>query len=288
MKKQYLIYSLFIATSLFFLSCDKIENPVLETNAYLESEYGPAPTFSIATTPHRNVFFLEFTGHLCGYCPPATAALKTWDEEQGENLVVMAVHAGTLAEPSSEPFQTDYRTESGDLIWSHISGGFNPGGLADKFPIQTGEELLGWNSWQTKIQQAAAVSTPAVLQLKAEYISENKHLNVHANTQFLEAAAGNYSVLIYLVESNIISPQEDYSQDPTEILDYEHNHVLRAPISQTFGDAVVSNPSAGSNITKSYTYSVRNNWVMSNCTVVAALVDNATGNVVNAAEVELN
>lgn len=288
MKHKFLFPAIFISALLLFSACDKLENPVLKTNAYLESEYGPAPSFPIANTPHRNVFFIEFTGHLCGYCPPATAALKTWDEEQGENLVVLAVHAGTLAEPGAEPFQTDYRTESGDQIWSHISGGFNPGGLADKFPIRTGEELLGWNSWQSKIQQAATVSTPAVLQLNAEYIAENKHLNVHANTQFLSAASGDYSVLIYLVESKIISPQEDYDQTPTEIPDYEHNHVLRAPISQTFGDAVVSNPEAGANITKSYTYTVRNNWVMSNCTVIAALVDNATGNVVNAAEVELD
>lgn len=288
MKLKFVLPFLVISATLVLLACDKIDNPVLKTNAYLESEYGPAPSFAVATTPHRNVFFVEFTGHLCGYCPPATAALKAWDEEQGANLVVMAVHAGTLAEPGAEPFQTDYRSESGDLIWSHISGGFNPGGLADKFPVRTGEELLGFNSWQTKIQQAAATSTPAVLQLKAEYVAENKHLNVHANTQFLESAQGDYSVLVYLVESNIVSPQEDYNQDPTEILDYVHNHVLRAPISQTFGDAVVSNPEAGSNTTKSYTYSVRDNWVMTNCTVVAVLIDNASGVVINAAEVEID
>jgi hypothetical protein len=284
MKKTLVLFA--TAIVLIFNSCSDTDDLVVVIqNQYLESVYGPAPTFTPIANPVKNVFLEEFTGHLCGFCPPATALANQWNEDLGERLVLMSIHAGTLAVAGSEPFDANYNTEVGSVYWGQLEGGFNPSarinrvtGIANAYP---------YADWLDMINAELADAPDAAMQMQVSYVPTDGILNIHTHTQFVNALSGSYSLLLFVVESHVISPQEDYNMDPTEIMDYEHNHILRDAITGAYGLPISANPAALSEVAKSFSYPMNSSWVAENCTVIAAVVDNANGEILNVVEAEI-
>lgn len=289
MKKNYFIL---LALGLVFGACDRLENPVtVAKNIYREEFYGPAPQFSQVTAATRNVLFEEFTGHLCGFCPPSTALALNLDAQLGDRMVTVAIHAGSLAATGGTLFQTDYTTPVGDLYWSQLNGGFNPTARIDRLGGLASYEYLdpaNPSSWQSIVTDRINVSTPVELQANCEYVAQDNILNIHMNSQFLEAYTGNVNLVVLLVENHLISAQEDYSQTPSEIEEYEHEHVLRIDVTEPMGNQVVNSPAAGFSSTNSFSIPLQTNWVPSNITVIGFLVDVNTHEVLNAVEYEIN
>lgn len=289
MKKTFLSL---LAFALFFGACDRIENPVtVAKNKYREDLYGAAPAFTAVTATEKNVLFEEFTGHLCGFCPPSTLLALALDAQLGERMVTVAIHAGSLAEIGGTAFQTDYTTAAGNLYWSQLNGGFNPTARIDRLQGVSHFEYLdpaNPSSWQDIVTNQMNVATPVQLQANCEYVSTDNVFNIHMNSQFLQGYSGNVNLVVLLVENHLISPQEDYSQTPSEIEDYEHEHVLRTNVTEPMGNLVISNPSSGYSATNSFTISAQPNWVPTNMTVIGYLVDANTHAVLNAIEYEIN
>ncbi len=289
MKKKYLF--LFV-TVLLFGACDQLEDPVtVAKNKYRDEIYGPAPSFSIATEATRNVLFEEFTGHLCGFCPPSTALALELDAQLGERMVTVAIHAGSLAATGGTLFQTDYTTPVGNIYWAQLNGGFNPTARIDRVGGLSSYEYLdpaNPSIWQNIVTTRMNVSTPVELQANCEFVAADNVLNIHMNSQFVESYPGNVNLVVLLVENHIISPQEDYSQTPSEIEDYEHEHVLRTNVTEPMGNLVINNPSAGYYSTNSFTIPLQANWVPTNITVVGYLVDANTHEVLNAIEYDID
>jgi hypothetical protein len=289
MKKNY--FTLLIL-GLVFGACDRLENPVtVAKNIYREEIYGPAPSFNQATTATRNVLFEEFTGHLCGFCPPSTLLALNLDAQLGDRMVTVAIHAGSLAATGGTLFQTDYTTPVGDLYWSQLNGGFNPTARIDRLGGLESYEYLdpsNPSSWQSIITNQINASTPVELQANCEYVAQDNILNIHMNSQFLQAYTGDVNLVVLLVENHLISAQEDYSQTPSEIEEYEHEHVLRIDVTEPMGNLVVNSPAAGFSSTNSFSIPLQANWVPTNITVVGFLVDVDSHEVLNAVEYEIN
>jgi hypothetical protein len=289
MKKSYLFL---LGFSLFFVACDRIENPVtVAKNKYREDLYGPAPVFSGATEATRNVLFEEFTGHLCGFCPPSTSLALALDALLGERMVTVAIHAGSLAATGGTLFQTDYTTPAGNLYWAQLNGGFNPTARIDRVGGLSSYEYLdpaNPSSWQNIVTTRMNVATPVALEANCEYVAADNVINIHMNSQFIDGYSGNVNLVVLLVENHIISAQEDYSQTPSEIEEYEHEHVLRTNVSEPMGNLVVNNPASGYSSTNSFTIPLQGNWVPTNMTVIGYLIDSSTNEVLNAIEYEIN
>lgn len=281
-----------LAFALLFGACDRLENPVsVAKNKYRDDLYGAAPTFNTATEATRNVLFEEFTGHLCGFCPPSTALALDLDAQLGERMVTVAIHAGSLASTGGTLFQTDYTTSAGNLYWAQLNGGFNPTARIDRLGGLNSYEYLdpaNPSSWQNIVTTRMNVATPVALQANCEYIATDNVINIHMNSQFIDSYSGNVNLVVLLVENHIISAQEDYSQTPSEIEEYEHEHVLRTNVSEPMGNLVINNPSSGYANTTSYTIPLQANWVPTNMTVVGYLIDSNTNEVLNAVEYDIN
>ncbi|MEY3834749.1 MAG: outer rane lipoprotein Omp28 [Bacteroidota bacterium] len=281
-----------LSFALFFGSCDRIENPVtVAKNKYRDDLYGPAPTFSTVTEIEKNVLFEEFTGHLCGFCPPSTYLALELDSTLGERMVTVAIHAGSLAETGGTLFTTDYTTPAGNLYWAQLNGGFNPTARIDRLGGLSSYEYLdpaNPSSWQNIVTNQMNASTPVQLQAQCEFIESDNVFNIHMNSQFLQGYTGNINLVVLLVESHLVSPQEDYSQTPSEIEDYEHEHVLRTNVSEPMGNLVVNSPAPGFSSTMSFTIPAQANWEPTNMTVVGYLVDANTHAVLNAVEYEID
>jgi len=289
MKKNYFIL---LAMALLFGACDRIENPVtVAKNKYRDDLYGPAPTFNATSEATRNVLFEEFTGHLCGFCPPSTALALALDATLGERMVTVAIHAGSLAATGGTLFQTDYTTPVGNLYWAQLNGGFNPTARIDRLGGLSSYEYLdpaNPSSWQNIVTTRMNVATPVALQANCEYVAADNVFNIHMNSQFIENYTGNVNLVVLLVENHIISAQEDYSQTPSEIEEYEHEHVLRTNVTEPMGNLVINSPSTGYSSTNSFTIPLQANWVPTNMTVVGYLVDANSHEVLNAIEYEIN
>lgn len=289
MKK---IYFILLGVALLFGACDRIENPVtVAKNKYRDDLYGPAPAFNATTEATRNVLFEEFTGHLCGFCPPSTALALALDAQLGERMVTVAIHAGSLAATGGTLFQTDYTTPVGNIYWAQLNGGFNPTARIDRLGGLSSYEYLdpaNPSSWQNIVTTRMNVATPVALQANCEYVAADNVLNIHMNSQFIENYTGNVNLVVLLVENHIISAQEDYSQTPSEIEEYEHEHVLRTNVTEPMGNLVINSPSTGYSSTNSFTIPLQANWVPTNMTVVGYLVDANSHEVLNAIEYEIN
>lgn len=273
--------------SLLLSSCDDIENPIISfPSPYDEAQYGEPPEFTLLQNPTKNVFIEEFTGHLCGFCPPATALVKQLDEELGPRLIPLSIHAGTLAVVSNEPFQTDYNTEVGDVYWAQLEGGFNPAARIDREGGLT--NFYVDNVWSANISTALSQPVDAALQIAAGIVPTDAVANIHVHHQFLNSLPGAFNLVVLIAESKIISPQIDYEQTPSEIPDYEHNHILRGGVTPAGGIPLATNPTANSSGVTSFTLPLNNNWVANNCTVIAFIINNTTQEVVNAVEYELD
>jgi hypothetical protein len=289
MKKHTLFL---IFTTLILGACDKLENPVtVAKNLYREDLYGTAPTFDDVSTPIKNVLFEEFTGHLCGFCPPSTYLALQLDSTLGERMVTVAIHAGSLAETGGTLFQTDYTTQVGNIFWAQLNGGFNPTARIDRLGGLSHFEYLdpaNPSSWQSIVTDRMNVATPVALQAKCDYIASDNVFNIHMNSQFTQGYTGDVNLVVLLLESHLISAQEDYSQTPSEIEEYEHEHVLRTNVSEPMGNLVVNSPTAGFSKTSSFTIPLNPNWNATNMTVIGYLVDVNTHEVLNAVEYEIN
>jgi len=276
------ILILFLALVLW-VGCDKLDNPVIVlNNQYLEGVYGPPPEFVTLDNPRKNALIEEFTGHLCGFCPPATALLKQLKAQHGARLVPVQIHAGTLASVSAPPYGANFNTPAGDIFWSQLENGFNPcaridrtGGLSN-FYID--------NQWAAKVNEQLNVQPKVALQMVTEYAEPDNNLNIHVHAQFLSALQGNFQLIVLLLESGIISPQADYSLNPSTVYEYEHNFVLRTSVTNALGEPLRNNPRMNDQLTKSYTLPLNPDWVPGNCTAIAYVIDASSGEAINAVE----
>jgi len=79
---------------------------------------------------------------------------------------------------------------------------------------------------------------------------------------------------IYLLESHFENWQKDYDAAEEDISDYEHNHIIRGAITNTWGIELASGAVATDSIIEAhYSYNLDEEWVDANCEVVAFVYD---------------
>ncbi|MFM9986227.1 MAG: Omp28-related outer membrane protein, partial [Flavobacteriales bacterium] len=215
MKKNIFIALALLTT--FLTGCDIIDFPVIEYGTYRDDIYGPAPSFTSLGSPTQRVLLEDFTGHDCGNCPEAHLAAKEILENHEEDVALVAVHAGSLAEPFGQ-FPDDWRTAEGEYyLLTQIGTDLLPTGRVNRRGGASQDESFG--NW-TSVTDSELSETPAVdMQLDASYVAENQHLNVHVNSQWFNAATGNFKLVILITQDSIIAPQLNYDADPEFIPD---------------------------------------------------------------------
>lgn len=269
-------------------SCDKIDPIIPLTVQYNSAKYGPAPTFENATDDMivQRVLLEEFTGHLCGFCPPATVIAESIKENNYENVSLVAVHSGSLAQTQTDHFTMDWTCEEGDIYFGQLDEQSNPLGRVNRAPGQS--DILPASLWETIVNGEMAQDPDAVIQMKANYQAADGELNVHVFTEFLNDLTGDIQLAVLITESHLFGDQKDYNLDPDLIEDYEFNYMLRGSITGALGVPLESDPLAGTNRQIDYTYEFNPDWVVENCHAVAIAFYSSTGEVVNVSEIHLS
>ena len=269
----------------FYTACDIVESP------YMIEQEKPIvivdTTDTIDTTAvieyKRKILLEDYTGHRCGNCPKAHEKLAELIETYGEQIIPMAVHTGFFAWPLGT-YTADYQTSVGnelDAYFGNSNAGL-PNGMVNRSSI-TGELILSYTSWTAAVDQILQATPEIHIEITNAYDSTSRALTVSVLTKALTDISKTLKLAVYISEDSITSMQLDYNQDPQDIPNYTHRHVLRGAINSTWGDIIATgNLTVDDETTRIYSYSINNSWNHYHCDVVAFVYDSESLEIIQA------
>ena len=277
MKKIILsVVSLFIVLSVLFFSCDKIEK-----DEYLK------PVDDLQWNG-RKILLEEFTGHRCTNCPEATAVAKVLASTY-PNIVLISIHAGTLANPTvSGSYMTDYNTPEGTAIYESFKVTATPMGLVSR-NIYQNQDVLQSGDWASAI--TSIYYTLPMLDLSLDgtsYDSTSRKIQVKATVKFNQKITEDLNIIYAITEDNLTSPQKFPTSDS---LQYTHQHVLRQMPSGIWGEQFLSksnNEKIGDEKMITKEFELIEKVVPENCNIVVYITNRETKEVLQVEELLIN
>ncbi len=232
-------------------------------------------TFSVVI-PKRKVIMEDYTGTWCGYCPSLDAAINEV-ALLTDDISVVAIHNNDDLALAIEP---TIREEFG--VFGFPSGRINrttPWGSALNFPISAVTDLAG-NVVPIAISITTQVSNGTLF----------TKINVASEEEIQDK-----KLVVYLLEDGIVRDQTNYfNNDETSpyfglgnpIPNFELDHVLRASISDAFGDPM-TNTAALTDFEMNYSYNLPSDFVVNNLSIVVMVVEQ-DNTAVNTQHVKVN
>jgi len=157
----------------------KIENEwVLENLSFLvfitnadNFEILQAAETSIAGSSNKSdnrvILLEEFTGHLCVNCPEATIQAHDLKQTYGSKLLLLSIHAGSLAEPSAAPYERNFLTTPGSAIFNQFDPIGVPTGMVNRTE-SGGSVVLFKDGWEPAIQALVDLPQQASIGIHVE------------------------------------------------------------------------------------------------------------------------
>ena len=204
--------------------------------------------FQISQVPStftKKVLIEEFTGAWCGYCPDGAYRVKNLINDNDGRVVAVSLHAGNPTGDAMEIAHTNY------LETTYQNTGF-PSGMVDRVAID-GYTSLNRGYWEYVANNQLLETAVCGLAIISKVNGQNATVEVHAG--FNSTLNGDdYRLTVYLIEDGVTGSGYGYDQrnyyntdpespfynlgDPIE--GYEHNHTLRAVLSESLGNAISS------------------------------------------------
>ncbi len=266
---------LWVFTSLFS-GCDKIDPPYTTGDDHEPNgDHGEVV---------QRVLLEEFTGHQCPNCPEGSKIASQLKTHYGDQLVIIAIHAGWFANTDDDLFSYDFTTSEGDALESHFQVNQFPVGMVNRSPFD-GNMLLSPSAWGEAMHAIMHDQPRFFIAVNPYHHGEG--LDVHVEVTALEACGRDYHLSVFLTESGIIKPQKvnDPEYPSGVVEDYEHNHVLRTGLNGTWGDLLnEENIAAGMLFEHDYHISWDDEWVPENSAVVVFIYDAETEEVMQVTE----
>ncbi len=259
------IYLLILLTLLFW-KCDKINPPYLEN-----------PQGSDTTTYQQKILLEEYTGFRCGNCPEATEVAHSLKNKYPNNLILLSVHAGGYAKPTSDhPY--DFRTAIGNELDNFFgcSRAGNPNGMVNRVGFPNKSHIMREGQWENAIQNLLSQKPKLDLKLSTSFDQNTQTILARVELKFLETSSSNYHLCLYLAEDSIVQYQRDDRKTPPDVENYVHNNVLRDGITPTWGIQISDRPLAsGTRIIKEFQYVIPagKDWRVNKLKVIAFVHD---------------
>jgi Outer membrane protein Omp28 len=272
----------FLYLAFLFSACDKVEGP------YSESIQTPV----IGDDTVRKVLLEDYTGHKCQGCPAAAVEANTIQQVLGEQVVIMAVHAGFWTSVNATgSFTYDFKTPTGTELYNAMIPATQP------FPIGTVNRkmygvarVVDYPNWGGKVDSILQQAPDAYIKITPSYDAASRVISATVKTDFLNNLSGDVSLAIYYTEDSIINWQA-FPAPPVgigNISNYVHRHVLRGAITPTWGDVIATNPVKGQSVTTNKTgTAIAADISPGHVHVVAVLANTVSKEVIQVEEVKL-
>lgn len=269
--------SALVILSLSLNSCDVIDDPIKD---------GVTPVLPDTNDVQRVVLLEEFTGVRCNNCPDAAKEAKRLRGIYGDQIVLVGIHATSLAEPDAK-HPVDFTTPEGDNLASFFNLPGVPIGFMDRRGYTgSGGILKPYNVWANEVQQA--LDEPVVANLAVSEESDNGNiLKVSVDlTPLADFTTRDIWMNVILLEDSIVAPQT--LPDKSVQDDYVHNHVYRTSFNGAYGEPLnSSNWQQGTTVNKTFSVNFSSEWIKDNSEVVAYIYDHDNYQVLQAAHIKL-
>lgn len=304
MKKIHYYFAIAVL-SVAIYACDKIDGPRLEDDnsgtSYGDNLIivdGDSLIFDTdSSAAIQRVLVEEFTGHLCGTCPPAGKMLNdSMRTLFGEQLVVVSIHAGNFSEvcpsaldcPSAAPsgsFETDFRCDAGNSLYTFFGVTANPLAMINRVGYPTSHKK-SYLSWKNFAQAELNVAPTIKLRSEIKYDAATRVVKAACRTEMLADYTGSLKVQMVIVEDSIVDWQQWYNHTPQYVPDYVHHDALRTSMNGNFGDSLVADATipSGKIFLNGYYSTLAANWNADKCKVVCYVYDATTYKVIQVIE----
>ncbi|MCP3932108.1 MAG: T9SS type A sorting domain-containing protein, partial [Bacteroidetes bacterium] len=263
-------------------------NPNGTDDLMLENDTTSTVLNGVSYIPAKKVVGEEGTGTWCGWCPRGTVAMDYMGETY-ENFIGIAVH-------NEDPMAVaEY--DAGITAFPDFPG--FPSALIDRVEIiDPGDLEIYYSTYIERVSPVAPSVDTAVFEV---YSGD---LVVDVSTEFVTKMEDiDFNVAVVITEDNVVGTSSDWDQsnyysgggngemggfenlpDPVPADQMVYNHVARTILDSYEGvsgivpDTVV----AGNTIAESFHYSVPSDQDPANMHAIVMLIDNRTGEVLNA------
>lgn len=230
---------LYILPLLAFLTACDID----EEDRYIET--GPVNV-------ERKVLLEEFTGQTCTNCPDAHKIIENLEEQYGDDLIVVSIHAGHFG--IMKPY--GLMQEEGDTYANRWNITAYPAGVINR---NSGVENM--SQWSATIMEDFKQTTDLQLSLEAQLSDDGKKIEVFTTMVSPDNLQG--SLQLWVVENGITALQFDGNDVR---MDYVHNNVFRGCVNGVWGEEI---PLAGGVIKYvSNEVALDEEWVVDNLRIV--------------------
>ena len=207
-----------------------------------------AQQYVVTTPTNKNVLLEEYTGGYCSYCPNGHRIANEVAAKYPGRVFPVNIHAGNFAY-TTYPNMT---TTQGNEYNNNFGVTSYPTGILNR----VGQ--VSYTQWENKVDEM--MKENAIVNIAGDYTINAATRTVQITVEMYytgnSSESTNY-LTIYMLQDDIVGYQAGSNLNPTQIVDgqYNHTHVFRSAITSTWGDAV-SPTTAGSLITKTYTYTI--------------------------------
>ncbi len=263
--KKLTIYA-FALTTLFLTSCGGSEEPDGSGNA------GPTvdETIPVAGKFTKNVLIEDYTGTWCQYCPRVIYGIQKVKQENLKAYTV-AIHRG------SDP----YNFAAGALETSIGLTGYPTAKLNRK---------LTWSNETTTAEVKKQIKVNSDLGLALTSTVAGGNIDLAVNIKF-DADLTGLKLVVYVLEDNLFYNQTNstsYFGGQNPIPNMEHDHVLRACLTDLVNGDALTGTTDGATITKNFSIAVPGNVAdVNNMNFVAFVID-SSGKAINVRGAEPN
>jgi len=285
------LFIFFLGTvALLISACDKIEKPYMKVNNNVDTAECPIPTFPAFITK-RKVILEEFTGHKCPNCPTGATTAHALLTTFGDQLTVVAIHAGYFATADNNgDFTANFSTPEGEALATNFNVTVNPIGIVNRTKYNS-SYLINLGDWNTAISNIINLPAKMYLQTITQLKTPDTSFCIHTKVNFLQNMQGNFNLCVFITEDSIVAPQatNDVTNYPSGVIsDYKHNHVLRKVLGGTWGQSIATGQVyADSSLVKSFKLVPISGWKLSNCEVVSFVYDIASQEIIQVEKVPL-
>lgn len=233
-----------------------------------------------STATQRTSLLEHFTTGQCQYCPGGHERLQQAYQGYENRICWVSHHAGygtdAMTINASEQLTALYGTE----------GTFAPAMTLDR-NAETADgpgaggvvgSVSDVNTISNQFMNATAMPAYLTINLSdLNYNPQTRQLSVTVNGQFIRDFAGAEPRLsLFITEDSILGRQANAATQ-SYINNYVNNHVIRATLSNIWGDAdAFTTTAAGSTYSKTFTYTLPNTFRANKCRLVAFVNDYGT------------
>ena len=285
---------LIISTIVSFIwtSCDKVDEPFDVTVEIIKDINDTLFYADSISVTERQVLIEEFTGHLCVNCPEASLEVHEWIELYEHRLVAYGIHAGSLATPQpSGEYTADFTNSDGDKIFAYYGLPPNPSATVNR-AVYNNNQVFYFIGGGVENAVTAEFAKPSQvdLKLKNTYYPVQNTIVIDVAVNFKEQLGSTYKLAVMIVEDHIVAPQKNNIEEIGPVpdwLDYEHRNIFRDAVSaDVFGIDFSEGGTitAGEEYFKRFNYIPNEAWVLSNCNIIAYVIDAVTEEILQVAE----